>query len=310
MPVAAFDIDAQGKARPIAPDDPQDGTRWVHWDRNDPELAPWARQHMPEQALEALLETETRPRLLSFDGGMLLILRGVNLNPGQMADDMVSLRMWLCGDLLVTCRIRKVFAIDAIRAEAAKGTLPATAPALMARIVYELSQRIERETEDLEDRVDDIEELMFEDPTHADLEALPRLRRAVIRLRRFVVPQAAALGAAAAFPGLTESVRHSLRDSADEAARAVELLDAARDRLASAAEHVELNRASELGRNSSVLSVVAAIFLPLGFLTGLFGVNVAGMPGTGEPMAFWMLTAGMVAVGVVVALLLRWLRLY
>lgn len=310
MPVAAYDIAPDGTTTAITLDAPRSGTRWVHWDRNDPELADWALRHMPEQAVEGLLETETRPRMLTFDGGMLLILRAVNLNPGQMAEDMVSFRIWICDDLLVTVRIRRVFAIDALRAEADRGRLPATATALMARIIYELSQRIERETEDLEDRVDDIEELMFDDPTHADLKALPRLRRSVIRLRRFVVPQAAALAAASGQPGLDKAVRHSLRDSADEASRAVELLDAARDRLASAAEHVELQRAAKMGRNSYVLSVVAAIFLPLGFLTGLFGVNVGGMPGTSDPTAFWELTAGMIAVGVAVALLLRWLRLY
>ena len=34
------------------------------------------------------------------------------------------------------------------------------------------------------------------------------------------------------------------------------------------------------------LSLAAGIFLPLGFLTGLFGVNLAGMPGTEDPAAF------------------------
>jgi zinc transporter len=44
--------------------------------------------------------------------------------------------------------------------------------------------------------------------------------------------------------------------------------------------------------------VVAAIFLPLGFLTGLFGVNVAGMPGTEATIAFWLLTGASVVSGI------------
>lgn len=35
-----------------------------------------------------------------------------------------------------------------------------------------------------------------------------------------------------------------------------------------------------------VLSVVAAIFLPLGFVTGLLGINVGGIPGTEWPWSF------------------------
>ena len=36
------------------------------------------------------------------------------------------------------------------------------------------------------------------------------------------------------------------------------------------------------------LGVVATVFLPLGFLTGLLGINVAGVPGSHDPEAFWM----------------------
>lgn len=35
-----------------------------------------------------------------------------------------------------------------------------------------------------------------------------------------------------------------------------------------------------------VLSVVAVVFLPLGFLTGLLGVNVGGIPRSGSPYGF------------------------
>ncbi len=42
-----------------------------------------------------------------------------------------------------------------------------------------------------------------------------------------------------------------------------------------------------------VLSVIAAIFLPLGFLTGLLGINVGGIPGADNPEAFWLFGAGL-----------------
>ena len=62
------------------------------------------------------------------------------------------------------------------------------------------------------------------------------------------------------------------------------------------------------GRNSYVLSIVAAVFLPLGFLTGVFGVNVGGMSGVKSPMAFTLLCLGMAALGVILMAALRWLR--
>ena len=36
-----------------------------------------------------------------------------------------------------------------------------------------------------------------------------------------------------------------------------------------------------------ILAVVAAVFLPLGLLTGLLGINVGGIPGAQTDWAFW-----------------------
>ena len=47
----------------------------------------------------------------------------------------------------------------------------------------------------------------------------------------------------------------------------------------------------KLNRNMYVLSVIAAIFLPLGFLTGLFGINLAGIPGAENERSFWIFSA-------------------
>ncbi len=58
-------------------------------------------------------------------------------------------------------------------------------------------------------------------------------------------------------------------------------------------------------RNSYVLSIVAAIFLPLGFLTGLFGVNIGGMPGTEAALAFWLLTSVSVVIGIALFLIFK-----
>ena len=43
-----------------------------------------------------------------------------------------------------------------------------------------------------------------------------------------------------------------------------------------------------MNRNMLLLSVITAIFLPIGALTGLLGINVGGMPGADSPVAFWI----------------------
>jgi zinc transporter len=54
-----------------------------------------------------------------------------------------------------------------------------------------------------------------------------------------------------------------------------------------------------------VLAIVSAIFLPLSFLTGLMGMNVAGLPGTENPWSFWILVGLMTGVAAVILVLFR-----
>ena len=52
----------------------------------------------------------------------------------------------------------------------------------------------------------------------------------------------------------------------------------------------------KLNKNMYVLSVISAIFLPLGFLTGLFGINIGGIPGVEDPNAFWVFSGILVVI--------------
>ena len=77
---------------------------------------------------------------------------------------------------------------------------------------------------------------------------------------------------------------------------AVEELDALRDRLVAVQDDHDLDVARKQARNSFILSVGAGIFLPISFLTGLFGMNVGGMPGLENPWAFPILCVAMAAL--------------
>ena len=102
---------------------------------------------------------------------------------------------------------------------------------------------------------------------------------------------------------LTDLDRARLREEAERIARLVEDIDADRERAAVTQEELSNRLAEETNRTMYVLSLVAAIFLPLGLLTGLLGINVGGIPGTESPWAFTIVTLGLVGLagGLVVA---------
>ncbi|WP_243695795.1 zinc transporter ZntB [Rhodovulum marinum] len=315
-PIAGFDIGAEGRARPLAEPWPAPrpapgaAWRWLHLDLSDPALAEWAETHLPPVAASALLQSETRPRCTPLDTGLIVNLRGINLNPGAEAEDMVSLRLWAEEQLVVSVRMRPIIAIDELRRAAEAGHAAYTTGDFLAALAEALTDRIESVSLALDDATDEIEEAILEreDPGAAD--DLAPLRRRAIRLRRFTGPQRDALVKlseghhALIGPG----ARVLLGESANRTTRAVEELDAISARLTALHDHLEAQRGMRMAQNGYVLSIVAAIFLPLGFLTGLFGVNVAGVPGLEWPWAFAVLVAVNVLLGLGLLALFRALR--
>lgn len=311
-PIAAFAFEGNS-LRPIEDDWPSidavQGYRWLHFALDDPATAIWVNEHLPDIAARALLQSETRPRCERLQGGLILNLRGVNLNPQSDPEDMVSLRMWVTESAIVSARLRKVWAVDAIREAAEDGIAPATVGQFLAELTNGLTNRIEAVSLALEDETDEMEETTSEGSTLAP-DQLAKLRRAVIKMRRFINPQRDAIANLAAIEGwiFAPDELAQLRETSNRTRRIVEELDATRDRLTTIHDHVDANRAHALSRNSYVLSVVAAIFLPLGFLTGLFGVNVAGMPGTTAPMAFWLLAGVSALLGIALFLIFKFAK--
>ena len=74
-----------------------DVVRWIHLDHTARDSRSWltTQSGLNEPIVDAMLETETRPRCLQTGEGILLVMRGVNLNPEAEFEDMVSIRVWL-----------------------------------------------------------------------------------------------------------------------------------------------------------------------------------------------------------------------
>lgn len=309
--LSLFDIAADGLASKAELDQalPKSGYRWISGSPEDERLAVWCQRNLPEFVTQALFQAETRPRALTHDSALVLILRGVNLNPEAEVDDMVSVRTYTRPGLIITLRHRPVFALRAMQDKVEAQDGPRSAEHFLQILCDELVTQLETVSLALEDQVDLLEEQEFGALGEtAQLPDLAQLRRRSIRLRRYSAPLSTALHDASRIISHNPEAGALLAESANLATRAVEEIEAARDRLTALADHIDMKNALRQQNNGYLLTVVAAIFLPLGFLTGLFGVNVAGMPGIDWPLAFWVLTGFSFLCGVVVAVILRFLR--
>ncbi|MBB3066854.1 zinc transporter ZntB [Limibacillus halophilus] len=265
---------------------------WAHLDRSESDAQNWLVREsgLPSAALHAILAEETRPRLESFDGGgLLLILRGVNLNPGADPEDMITLRIWAEEKRVISLRRFRIMAVQDVRDQLEKGQGPSTIGGVVTQVIGGLLQRMEPTIQSLQEAIDDVEVETLEEETPDIRQKLYGLRTQIVRLRRYVAPQRDALKQLLEGPPswFSKDDRNRLRHALDQVTRYVEALEAARDRTAVVQDEMA-NRIGEMAnRRIYLLSIVAGIFLPLGLLTGLLGINVAGMPGAETPWAFW-----------------------
>ena len=89
---------------------------------------------------------------------------------------------------------------------------------------------------------------------------------------------------------LSDIDRVHIREAAERTARFIDDIDSARDRATITQEELNNRLSEQMNKTMYVLSIVAAIFLPLGLLTGLLGINVGGIPGTESKIAFSLVT--------------------
>ena len=92
--------------------------------------------------------------------------------------------------------------------------------------------------------------------------------------------------------------RAHLREIAERTARFVEDIDSARDRASITQEELNNKLSEQMNKAIYTLSIVAAIFLPLGLLTGLLGINVGGIPGAENRWAFALVLLILIAIAI------------
>jgi len=282
---------------------PSDGPLWINLDYSAPDSERWLGLHsnIAPVARDALLDDDPRPRAVAHGDALLLIVRAINLNAGAEPEDMLSIRAWIEPHRVVTLRRRQSRSIKAIAAELDRGSGPTGVGELTALLVERVLEFVIIRVDTLGDAIAACEDQVVVE-TRGELRTqLADQRRRAIALRRFLAPQREAFAklAQVQVPWLDATARSRIVESADRMTRTVEELDAARDRAAVTQEELQSKIAEATNQRLYVLSIITSVFLPLGFVCGLLGVNVGGVPLQHDDWAFWALV-GVFAIVVTV----------
>jgi magnesium transporter len=253
------------------------------------------------------------PKVEEFGSYLFLLFRGLRPSGEGLELDSYKVAAWLGPGFLVTVHQRPVAACREVSSLVLEKDLPMESQ--MDRILHALVDRMMDEIlpilDRFEERLEELEEAVFSSaPQKEVLQELLRAKRELLTIRRLVAPQREMLGRLARrdLPFIDERTSHYFRDVYDHVARIEETAIVLTD-LASGALGAQLSVSSNrLNEIVKVLTIFSAVWMPLTFLAGVYGMNFEFLP---ELKLRWFYPALWVGWGVIAAGMLaifRWRR--
>jgi magnesium transporter len=252
-----------------------------------------------------------RAKTETFDDHTFVLLKTADLVRGETTFDeeirTESVGLFVGDDWLVTLSEHEIAAVERTwNAVERDGRLRSYGPDFAAyRIVDGVVDAYFAELDQIETRIEEVEDAIIDDLDVATLEAINRVRRELLSFRKLLWPTREAVGVLAR--GDPDQVRTEtekyFRDAYDHVVQLVDLTETYRD-LASGARDIYLNSLSvSTNEVMKKLTVVATIVLPLTFVVGVYGMNFEegpyNMPELGWQFGYPAVMLGMLCVTLV-----------
>ena len=246
------------------------------------------------------------PKIEAYDSYLYVILHGIDFLDGKHVFGTHDVDFFIGRNYLVTVHDGRSRTLDDLREHCERNAamLGEGPVALFHRVVDGLVDHYRPEVEKLEDRLDELEHAVFEEPSPELLREILRYKKDVSQLRRIAIPQRDVIARLARrdFVDISTEMSFRFRDIYDHLVRITDEAAMFQDRLTGMLDVHLSNTSNRLNEVMKVLTVVATIFMPLTLVTGIWGMNMhlPVLPGD-ETAQFWDLMVAM--GGVVVAML-------
>jgi len=279
-----------------------EGFLWLHLDMTDEASQEWLQQEsgLGEFSTTLLLSNDTRPRIVTLKQSLIITLRGINFNPGSDPEDMVVLHMFVSENKIITLRDQKIKAIEEIILDIDNGCSFGNTSEFLIDLTSRMVGKMGDIISETEEHVDLLEGRVIDETNRSLRIDISDVRRKVIMLRRYLLPQRDVFShlLIEKVSWINDVERNHLRATAEITAKYIDDLDSIRDRAALVQEELSNILSDHMNKMMYQLSIVATIFLPLSLLTGLLGINVAGIPGSNNEIAFWIVCGILVILSI------------
>lgn len=285
--VWAFRIHLDGNPENLPVDQPiafsHAGLLWLHFNLADTRALQWlspANLRVPPQARSLLLSKDNYQQLHTVDDCVYGVISDLRREVGEATEDTGYLRFVMTEQILVSGRYQALCAVDATRRALEGGQRIESAAALLESIVENVAETMDRIADRLAQDLDELEEQVLSDGATDLRQGLGRLRRTCVRLHRQLS------GLRTIFHRLEQknpgNLKPALQVRAGKLAQRLDGLDQTivemRERSRLLQEELQLKIEEQGNNNIKALSILTALLMPPTLITGVFGMNIKGLP--------------------------------
>jgi zinc transporter len=318
--ICGYQLSANTSAREIGPEKiveslaNEDVTTWLHFNLTDARARRWlVESSFLPNALKEVLEEHSEGRRIEAvqDAGLLLVAGDFTYEDESDPSEVAPIWCFASARLLITTRLHPLKSSDDLRQQMRAGLRASSGLELLSLLLDLRTARIKRLAAEMVDQLDHIEDQILAGNIELQREQLGRARRLCARLRRQFSPERSDMSRFMHRhgDGFAENDRESLHASIDSLALAIEEIAELYERAKLLQEELASRLAENTNRNLYALSILTAVLLPMTLVTGIFGMNVAGLPGMSGATSFWWVMVLIFVSGAVTLALLFWRRL-
>jgi zinc transporter len=305
---AATPLDSAGAAEWLAAEQtPPESFVWLHFSLSNANAESWmgTRLGLPDSFLEALHQPIGSTRLEQEGNSLVAVIHDVLFDFTFDAAGVSTVILCLEPRLLVSARLKPLRSVDKLRTSVKSGETFRSSAELLSSLLRDQSNVLVDILRKSTARVDAIEDTLLDNRLSANRKDLGSLRRVLVRLQRLLAPEPAALFRLLNRPPawMTELDVQDLREAAEEFSTAANDSAALVERVKLLQEEVAASVNEQTNGTLFVLTMVTVLALPINLISGMFGMNVGGVPLSEKPHGFLVIVT---ITGTLTALLTWW----
>jgi magnesium transporter len=278
---------------------------WVNIDGiHDVDIIAKVGQHfgIHPLVLEDIVNTGQRPKIEDFQSYLFSVVKMLTYDENERSIDSEQVSIVVGPHFVISFQERQGDVFEAIRDRIrnSRGRIRSAGSDYLA---YSLIDAIVDGyfiiLENLGDRIEVLEDEVIENPGSETLQAINKMKREMITLRRSVWPLREVIGSLERGGSslIQQTTMTYLRDLYDHTVQVADTIETYRDMVSGTRDTYLSSLSNRMNEIMKVLTIIATIFIPVTFIAGIYGMNFAFMPELSWRWSYFIVWGVMLGVG-------------